>query len=121
MLAFYRVVLRAARTRDAAQREPIQAYARAEFERCMRPAMLGSFSCLAYTLWTSVQLCRARWRRRDCNLLSVSLRGDAPAWADDVASLCRYRELDRRDFQRIEHLLRKVCNTSSGVSSTRWA
>jgi hypothetical protein len=34
VLAFYRVVLRAARARDAALRVPIQAYARSEFERC---------------------------------------------------------------------------------------
>ena len=25
-----------------------------------------------------------------------------------VVARCRYRDLDRRDFQRIEHLLRKV-------------
>jgi len=47
VLAFYRVVLRAARTRDAAQREPIQAYARAEFERCGRVAMLGVPFCVS--------------------------------------------------------------------------
>ncbi len=34
--------------------------------------------------------------------------------------LCRYRDLDRRDFQRIEHLLRKVCRLLWDAAPPVW-
>ena len=129
VLAFYRVVLRAARDRDAAQRAPIQAYARAEFDRygarrsgTHMLGVAGSSIARSALLLDGVFCCAGHLRRTVqqlrqfvvCTCVRCSsqrnglFRDSHRHCSDDASPLCRHRDLDRRDFQRIEHLLRKV-------------